>query len=248
MSRPARLLIVLALALLVPLMGCSGCGHATDNGTAPQAKTLPAIELRDDTANLLLTWVDPKGDYHVAQHPADVPESARDQVRVVIAQPGFEGDGDLFYVADLRQKLANGGYAIKTMPRSEWDMIAQQRRDRTMAAAAPSLVVPVADGGAGAPSQVSPTTALTVIVYGASWCGACQSAIRYLRRRGINVIDKDIEADPGAKQEMDRKLSEAHVNSRGSIPVIDVRGQILVGFDERELDRAIKAVTRGETM
>jgi len=246
MSGLAHLLMIAALAMFGCTTGCSGCGHASEDGTSPQSKELPAIELRDDTANLLLTWVDPKGDYHVAQHPADVPESAREAVRVVIAEKGFAGDGDMVYVADLRHKLAEGGYAVKSMPRSEWDLIAQQRRDKTMVAAAPPAMS-AADGGESPPS-VSPTTALSVIVYGAPWCEACRSATRYLRRRGVNVIEKDIESDDAAKQEMRRKLADARIRDTGSIPVIDVRGRILLGFDERELDRAIKGVTRGEEM
>lgn len=245
MTRVAKLLWIALLFALVASTGCSGCGHS-DDGTAPQSKELPSIQLRDDTASLLLTWVDEKGDFHVVQHPADVPEKARDAVRVVIAEPGFAGDGDMVYVADLRTKLADGGYAVRSVPRSEWELIAQQRRDKTMIAAAPP--VSASGGGPAPPATVSPTANLSVVVYGASWCEACRSAVRYLRQRGVKVIEKDIEADESAKAEMQRKLAAAHLRDRGSIPVIDVRGRILLGFDERELDRALRSTTRGEEM
>ncbi len=245
MTRAARVLWIALLLVLAWSAGCSGCGRSGSDGTSPESRELPAIELRDDTANLLLTWIDERGEHHVVQHPADVPEKGRDAVRVVIAQEGFAGDGDLVYVADLRKKLADGGYAVRSMPRSEWDLIAQQRRDKTMANVASP---PVTSGSAAGTATVSPTSRLTVILYGAPWCDACRGATRYLRRKGIDVIEKDIESDQGARAEMQRKLADARIRDRGTIPVIDVRGRILVGFDERELDRAIKAVTKGEEM
>ena len=227
-------------------VGCSSCTRE-DDGTEPVAKELPALELRDDTADLLLTWVDEKGEYRVEQHPADVPANGRDAVRVVIAKDGFEGDGAMVYVADLRTKLADGGYPVRSLPRSEWELVAQKRRDKTMLATAPPAPASgSAASSAASPTTVSPTSRLQVIVYGAEWCGACHEATRYLRRRGIDVVEKDIEQDDHARREMQEKLAGARIRSKGSIPVIDVRGQILVGFDQRAVDRAIRGATEGE--
>jgi hypothetical protein len=47
---------------------------------------------------------------------------------------------------------------------------------------------------------------------------------------------------------MEQKLKRAGISGRGSIPVIDVRGRILQGFSQRELDRAIAEVTKGEEL
>ena len=52
------------------------------------------------------------------------------------------------------------------------------------------------------------------------------------------ISRSDIEETPGAAAEMRDKLSRAGHHG-GSIPVIDVRGQILVGFSASSIDRAL---------
>jgi glutaredoxin len=77
-----------------------------------------------------------------------------------------------------------------------------------------------------------------VILYGASWCGACHEAAAYMKKKGINFIEKDIEKDPNAEREMRSKLAKVGKNT-ASIPVLDVRGKILVGFNAQVLDQAL---------
>jgi glutaredoxin len=236
--------LILSLIFSLTGSGCSSCGGSEAEGTAAVAQELPALGLRDDTPELLITWIDAKGDHHVVQHPADVPVEGREAVRVVTVN---QGHGDLFYVADLRQKNADGTYPVKTLPRSQWELVAQQRRERTMAALAPSALA----GGAATgqtPPTAPPSSRLTAIVYGASWCSACRSAERHLRQQGCTVVVKDIENDPRAKAEMDQKLARAKLPNRGSIPVIDIRGTILLGFDKRDIQRAIRNATTGESL
>ena len=99
---------------------------------------------------------------------------------------------------------------------------------------APSAAPPKAAGSQPAAGNV------VAIIYGAEWCKPCHDAARYLKQRGVTVVDKDIEANEVAANEMRQKLARA---GRGgaSIPVIDVMGQILVGFSPAALDRAIEA-------
>ncbi|HWL84840.1 MAG TPA: glutaredoxin domain-containing protein, partial [Polyangiaceae bacterium] len=79
-----------------------------------------------------------------------------------------------------------------------------------------------------------------VIIYGAEWCGACHQAAAYLRAKGIPYVEKDIEADHGAAREMQTKLAKAGLNG-GSIPVLDVRGKVMVGFNPHVVDEALGA-------
>jgi glutaredoxin len=79
-----------------------------------------------------------------------------------------------------------------------------------------------------------------VIVYGASWCGACHQAMAYMKKKGIAFVEKDIEKDTGAEREMRSKLARAGINT-GSIPILDVHGKIIVGFSEEALDKALGA-------
>lgn len=210
-------------------------------------KTLPALSITDDTPDLLLTWLDSRGDAHLAKKPADVAPEGRDRVRVVITTRE-DGQRGLFYVANLTAKNADGTYPVATMPRSEWDGIITQRRQAFAAASAPPDPNPVDPApGAQNPSGVAKPVSFTVIVYGASWCGACHEAVAYLKRRKVPVIEKDIEQDPAAQSEMQAKLARAGVHG-GSIPVIDVKGKILIGFEPHSLEAAMRNANTAVTL
>lgn len=72
-----------------------------------------------------------------------------------------------------------------------------------------------------------------IIVYSADWCGFCHEAKRYLSRIGINFEERNVETDPKFMNEAVEKSGQ-----RG-IPVIDIDGQIIVGFDRPRIDAAI---------
>jgi hypothetical protein len=57
-------------------------------------------------------------------------------------------------------------------------------------------------------------------------------------------VIKNIEEDEGAAREMNDKL-ERIGRRGGSIPIIDVAGQILVGYSRSEIDRALKRASAG---
>ena len=77
-----------------------------------------------------------------------------------------------------------------------------------------------------------------VIVYGTSWCGFCKKARAYFRSRNIPFEDKDIDRDRDAKEEMIAKARAAGVSANG-IPVIDVNGTILEGFDPKAIEQVL---------
>ncbi len=242
----------LAALLVASSIGtlASGCSHKKDDGTAPaaQQQNLPALTIRDDTPDLMLTWIDDKGDPHVEIHPADVPAQGRALVRVVVADRE-DGTKDSFYVADLTHKGADGAYATETMSRRMWEAEIERRRAAYIARTAPPPP-PVPTGAPGTPPPANgpgdkaPAGGLTVIIYGASWCRPCHEAQGYLKSKGIAVIMKDIEEDPGAATEMRQKLERSGQHG-GSIPVIDVKGQILVGYSSGALDRALARAASG---
>ena len=108
-----------------------------------------------------------------------------------------------------------------------------------MASAAPAVAPP-----SGSPPSTDTATskhaasASVVIIYGAEWCSACHEAARYLRSKGIPYVEKDVEKDPDAAREMQQKLAKNR-QREGSIPVIDVRGKVMVGFNPAEIDAAL---------
>jgi glutaredoxin len=237
-------LFVLFACVTLAVSGCKRRPTAGDDlyePAEPATKTLPELKLSEDTPDLMLTWVDAKGDAHAVNKPDDVPTEGRDHVRVVVTTRD-EGTRDLFYVTNLTNKGGDGTYPVSTMTRREWDNLITERRQALAApiasAGAPDDPSEPPGAGTGDPGTKVHPAGFTVIVYGASWCGACHQAVAYLKRRKVPVVEKDIEQDPAAESEMRAKLARAGVHG-GSIPVIDVKGKILVGFEPHALEAAV---------
>ena len=72
MRRLARWLVMAAAALSVAV-GCKPHGETGDTkpaSAAPKSSALPELTVKADTPNLLLTWIDEKGDFHVEEKAA----------------------------------------------------------------------------------------------------------------------------------------------------------------------------------
>jgi glutaredoxin len=130
------------------------------------------------------------------------------------------------------------------MSREDFDALAVERRAKSNPTLGTLGTVSGSDGGElSAPpsrggSDVASAGRPAVIVYGASWCSACHEAEAYLRKHGILFVEHDVEKEPEAAAEMRSKLRRAGLRD-GSIPVIDVRGHIMVGFDPRSIESAL---------
>ena len=231
-------------------VGCSkkpDAPEATESAGAfahPTTRSLPALELRDDTPDLLLTWIDEAGDFHVVSSIAEVPEPARERVRVVVATRE-EGTGQLVYVADLRTKQPDGTYPVTSISRAEWNEIGADRRKVRMESLSPSVASAAATE---AVSEATPgSTAVSAIIYGAPWCKPCHDAEALLQKLGVNVTKKDVEESRAAQAEMQQKLAKAG-RMGASIPVIDLAGQLFVGFDPRQLTDAVGRARKREAL
>lgn len=77
-----------------------------------------------------------------------------------------------------------------------------------------------------------------VIVYSTNWCAYCKMAKQYLAGKEVPVDEKNIEEDPEAHKELMDKIGG---NFRG-VPVIDIAGTIVLGFDRTKIDAALKAM------
>jgi glutaredoxin len=246
LAAPRILLVFLALFVSAATSCNREQGEKTEPvGAAPKSNELPPLELSDETPNLLLTWIDDKGDFHVVQKPGDVPEANRSKVRVVVTTRE-DGTKELVYVADLSRKNPDGHYTVATMSRSQWDELGAAKRSARLEALAPSAL-PSASSGAPPVASAIAGDKVVAIVYGAEWCRPCHDAARYLKQRGVKVVEKDIEASQAAASELRTKLDRANM-SGASIPIIDVMGRLLVGFSPRALDRAIEAARNTKTL
>jgi glutaredoxin len=230
-----RRLQLLVLALVALVVACRRAPVAAHDAGAV------SVVVRPESQGLLLTWIDDKGDFHVETAVSDVPMMGRDTVRVVdprdqVAAPMAEDD---VVVADLRQAGPDGSFPVHAMARSAFEALAVARREKT----GPTLANPSPQGAPAAPSGSDQPAAPgkiggAVVIYGAEWCGACHEAAKYLRHKGVPYVDKDVEKDPAAAREMQQKLAKNGL-SGGSIPVIDVRGKVMVGFNPAEIDAAL---------
>lgn len=238
-------LVALAVGCLTLAAGCKRKGEVASE-TAPAA---PVVN--DKSEGLLLTWIDDKGEFHTEQRVTDVPPEGREIVSVRVLDPG-KGlvAGDRVFIADLRNPGAEGAYPVRVATRAEFDDVAVARRAKGGVA----VLAPRAPGAAGAAGAGGPggahaaatdpanpgdvAAAPAVIIYGASWCGPCHQAAAFLKQKGVRFVEHDIEQDSSAAREMHAKLAKAGMRG-GSIPVLDVRGRILVGFDARAVEQAL---------
>jgi glutaredoxin len=79
---------------------------------------------------------------------------------------------------------------------------------------------------------------VSVTMYKTSWCGACKTASAYLREHDIPYQERDLDTDPGARDDVRR------LNPRGSVPTIDVDGEVLVGWSPRSFETALDRAAR----
>jgi glutaredoxin len=236
-GRSLALLETVAFVVL-SVAGCHRAAPAADSASADASVAAPFV-VREDSTGLLFTWVDEKGDFHVEQKVSDVPFVGRDAVRAVDPTRDETTHGDTVYVADLRVASLDGSYPVHTMSRDDFDALALTRREKS---GKPTLTsVAARDAGGGGNAGSADRTAAgrpAVIVYGASWCSACHQAMAYFKKNGITFIDKDIEKDPAAAEEMNGKLRRAGLRG-GSIPVLDVRGKVMIGFEPHAVEEAL---------
>ncbi len=72
-----------------------------------------------------------------------------------------------------------------------------------------------------------------VILFATPSCPHCNHAKRYLRQRGIRFRDVDVSKDAIAARDMVRRSGQQ------GVPVIDINGKIVVGFNRAEVDRLL---------
>ena len=72
-----------------------------------------------------------------------------------------------------------------------------------------------------------------VTIYTTPTCGFCHMAKNWMKEKGINYKEIDVSTDPSAAQEMVSKSGQM------GVPVIDVEGDITVGFDRPKLEHIL---------
>lgn len=224
-------------AVLVGALGLVGCSKAKGDTAQkePGAEVAAsALTIREDATDLLFTWIDDKGEFHVDDRLANVPAEHRDVVRVI--DRAHEDPPEQVFLGDLRQKGPGGSFVVPAKPRAELDAVVASRRGAKKVAAVQDRAQ--AEGSNPNAAGRAVPKGKDVVVYGASWCGACQKTRAFLTQKHVPFVDKDIEEDSSAAREMRMKLSKAGLRG-GGIPVVDVGGKVMVGFDPGSIEAAL---------
>ncbi len=72
-----------------------------------------------------------------------------------------------------------------------------------------------------------------VIVFSTPTCTYCNAAKRYFREKGIRFNDVDVSRDMAGAREMVRRSGQQ------GVPVIDIGGRIVVGFNRPVIDQLL---------
>ena len=72
-----------------------------------------------------------------------------------------------------------------------------------------------------------------VVIYSTPTCPYCKRAKEYLSRKGISYTDIDVAQDREKAKEMTQKSGQM------SMPVIIIDDDIVVGFDQVQLDKLL---------
>lgn len=72
-----------------------------------------------------------------------------------------------------------------------------------------------------------------VIVYSTSTCPFCIRAKQFLKDNNVEFINYDVGSDEAKAQEMIK------VSGQMGVPVINIDGQIIIGFDKEQINKAL---------
>ena len=73
-----------------------------------------------------------------------------------------------------------------------------------------------------------------VLIYTTATCPWCKKTKEFFQKHSVKYTEKDVAVDEKTAQEAIDKSGQM------GVPVIDIDGQIIVGFDEPKLKKALK--------
>ena len=233
-SVPVFLAAGLGLGLALGILGA--CRKSTPEAPPEQKAKLSPREV-ELGGKWLFTYADPEGLFATTDDAEAIPPASRGLVRVIDPSAADKGTpGTAVHVLDANELLRRGKTTAKPLSREAFETAALAQLpsaysnypgvagERARAGEEPVTEAPPPPGGKA-----------LVTLYGTSWCGVCKKAREYLRARKIPFYDKDIEKDPAAARELQAKAARLGVPA-DRVPILDVRGRLLVGFEPRRLE------------
>jgi len=77
-----------------------------------------------------------------------------------------------------------------------------------------------------------------VVMYSTTWCGVCKKARRYFEKERISFVEYDVDSNASARVEY------LQLNPRRTVPTIKVGQEVIVGFSEGAIGRALDNAAR----
>ena len=237
--RPSRAACALVIPLAIALAG-PACRRAAPQAAPAAPGAPPTVEVLKG-GRWLFTYAEPAGTFATTDKPETVPEASRHLVRVIDPAGGASTAGDRVYVTDVNELLAKGQSNAKPMSREAFETaaLAALPSGQSSPFSAQQMAPAPMPGPANSQPPVSgntpPGEKPVVTIYGTSWCGACRAAREYMTEHKIPFVDKDIERDPAAARELAEKAAKMGIPT-DRVPVLDVRGRLLLGFDRARVE------------
>ncbi len=72
-----------------------------------------------------------------------------------------------------------------------------------------------------------------VFIYSTPTCVYCKMAKEFFKKHSVNFVEHNVAEDDTAREEMINKTHQL------GVPVIDVGGEVFVGFNRSELEKAL---------
>ena len=69
-----------------------------------------------------------------------------------------------------------------------------------------------------------------VTVYSITDCSWCTKTKQYLKAKNVSYIDVNVE------QDMEGRKQLLALSKQQSVPVLDINGKIVIGFDQQKID------------
>jgi glutaredoxin 3 len=233
--------------LPLALAAITACKKGAPPAPPSSAKVETPTQEFSKESPLLYTYVEPKGTFATTDKADDIPKDARRLVRVVDPTKSTPSGPDTtkVYALDINDLLASGKAQARALSREAFETgaLAQLPPGESSPVAGPhgpplpEELPPGVDSGAS--GTVGPAV---VTVYGTPWCGACKAVKQYLASKHIPYAYKDIENDPAAARELQAKASKMGIPT-DRVPILDVRGRLLLGFDRARLDAMLGDAT-----
>lgn len=74
---------------------------------------------------------------------------------------------------------------------------------------------------------------MSITLYSTPSCSYCRLAKDYFRSKGVPFTEYNVAVDQRKAEEMVRKSGQM------GVPVIDINGRVIIGFNRPEIDRAL---------